>query len=417
MLYHLFTYLETEMNLSGASLFQFLSFRAAAAIILALLICLVFGGKLIAMLNRSQVKDEGRELGLEGEKVKSKTPTMGGLIILGGFLLPVILFCNLSNIYILLMIGVTLWLGLIGFVDDYIKVFKKDKGGLRARAKLIGQFGLGIIVGLVMFFHQDVVVRYDMSRNPDVEIHNEVNRYVNYDASEPREMVEDKAVITYLPFLKNTSFDYASVISFVGDNYQKWAWIIYIPLIMLIVTFLSNGCNITDGLDGLAAGVSIIIVLTLGALAYMSGNSIAANYLNLLYLPGAGELVILCAALIGACIGFMWYNANPAQVFMGDTGSLAIGGIIASLAIVLRMEVLMLVLCGVFIIENISVMLQVGYFKYTKKKYGEGRRIFRMAPLHHHYQKLGYSETKIVVRFWIVQVLLAALTLMILKIR
>ncbi len=422
MFYHLFTYLDKMYNLAGASLFYFISFRAVLSIIIALIISWLFGGRLINRLNNLQVKDEVRKLGLEGENQKSKTPTMGGLIILAAILIPTILLSNFSNVYIWLMVGVTIWLGLIGFADDYIKVFKKDKGGLRARSKLIGQLGLGLIVGVTLYFNSDVIVRKNISKNPDINICNQVNSFERFDAATQtmHTLVDDKVAHSYMPFLKTHTFDYSWFLKFM-DNPSDWAWIIYIPAVMLIVTFISNGCNLTDGLDGLATGVSLIVMVALLLIAYMTGNYIVSDYLHLLHLPGTGELVVFCAAVLGACVGFMWYNANPAQVFMGDTGSLALGGIIASLIVILRLELLIPLLCGIFIIENLSVMIQVGYFKYAKRKHGieyaRNNRVFLMSPLHHHYQKKGMSEVKIVVRFWIVQIMLIALFFLILKIR
>jgi len=419
MLYYLSQYLGEHYNLVGAGLFEFLSFRAGISIILSLLISMVFGEKLINFLQKQQVKETVRKLGLEGEETKQGTPTMGGVVILGSVLLPVILFSDLSNIYIMLMLFVTLSLGAVGFIDDYIKVFLKDKGGLRARSKLIGQFGVGLILGSVLYFHPDVVIRKDITDTPDAVFYHEIDRSVSFDnRGDTKFSVDYKAPETTIPFVKQFDFDYGSVLSFMGDNYHKYGWLIYIPMVMFMLTFISNGANLTDGMDGLATGISAIIVLTLGIFAYVTGNSIFAEYLNIIYLPNTGELLIFSAALFGSCIGFLYFNCYPAQVFMGDTGSLALGGIIASLAIIVRKELFVPILCGVFMIENISVMMQVGWFKYTKRKYGEGRRIFKMAPLHHHYQKLGYPEPKIVTRFWIISVLLAVMAMvMTLKIR
>ncbi len=419
MLYHLFKYLETEFGLSGSSLFEFLTFRAALAIIISLIISWLFGGKLIKFLQGQQVKETVRDLGLAGEKQKQGTPTMGGLIILTAILIPVLLLGDLSNIYIQLMIFVTISLGTVGFVDDYIKVFKKDKGGLAARSKLIGQFFVGTVVALTLWLHPQIVVRQDITDNLDKQFQRESNRFMTFDQQgETRIMVDYRDPVTTIPFVKNTEFNYGSLLGFLGENGRNMGWLLYLPIVILILVFISNGANLTDGMDGLATGVSAIMVVTLGIFAYVSGNSIVSDYLNILYLPRAGELLVFSAAFIGACIGFLWYNAYPAQVFMGDTGSLAIGGIIAALAIVIRKEALIPILCGVFIIENLSVMIQVSYFKYTKRKYGEGRRIFKMAPLHHHFQKQGHHESKIVSRFWIISILLAVLTFIItLKIR
>ncbi len=422
MLYHLFESLKDSHEFAGSGLFEFLSFRASVAIIISLLISMVFGGRLIKFLQKQQVKETVRQLGLEGEKQKQGTPTMGGLIILAAILIPVLLLSNLTNIYVLLMVFVTITLGLVGFIDDYIKVFKKNKGGLAARFKLIGQFAVGLVVGAVLFFHPDVIIRADVTDTPDKTFYRETDRFVTFDnRGEPQFNVEYRgASTTTMPFIKDYDFDYGSVFSWIGlgDYAERWAWLIYIPMVMLILMFISNGCNLTDGMDGLATGISAIIAFTLGIFAYVSGNSILADYLHILYLPNVGELIVFASALLGACLGFLFFNAYPAQSFMGDTGSLALGGIIASLALIVRKELFIPILCGVFIIENISVMLQVSWFKYTKRKYGEGRRIFKMAPLHHHYQKLGYPEPKIVTRFWIISVLLAVLAFVLsLKVR
>lgn len=419
MLYHLIDFLGDKYDIMGAGLLDSLSFRASVASILSLLISLVFGGRLIRFLQKAQVKETVRNLGLEGEKEKQGTPTMGGLIILGAILIPVLFFSNLTNIYVLLMIFVTISLGLVGFVDDYIKIFRKNKAGLAARFKLIGQFAVGLVLGLVLFFHPDVVVRENITDTPNKTFNIEIDRFVSFDEmGEINKHVDYKAPVTTLPFVKDFDLDYGYFVSFLGDDYHKYGWLIYIPIVMFVLTFISNGCNLTDGMDGLATGISAIVALTLGLFAYVSGNVILADYLNILYLPNIGELFIFSAALIGACIGFLFYNAYPAQIFMGDTGSLALGGIIASLALIVRKELFIPILCGIFVLENISVMIQVGWFKYTKKKYGEGRRVFKMAPLHHHYQKLGYPEPKIVARFWIVSVLLAVLAFVLtLKVR
>lgn len=419
MLYHLFDYLERAYELPGAGLFRYLSFRAGVAIMISLIISLLMGNRIISSLKRLQIGETVRDLGLQGQKAKEGTPTMGGLIILLAILVPCLLLARLDNVYILLMLLTTVWMGVIGFIDDYIKVFKKDKQGLKAKFKLFGQIILGLIVGLTMLFHHDVVVRmtpeeaaaggYPVVRH--VQIH---DRTVE---GEWKDMVYCKSSLTNVPFLKGNELDYKKIVAFLGDNAQHWTWIIFIPLMIIIVTAVSNGSNLTDGLDGLATGVSAIIGLALVILAYVSGNTIIADYLNILYIPYSGELVVFGGCFLGACIGFLWYNSFPAKVFMGDTGSLTLGGIIAVMSIALRKELLIPVLCGIFFIETLSVMIQVYYFKYTKRKYGEGRRIFRMAPLHHHFQKLGMHEAKIVTRFWIVGVMLAVLTLITLKVR
>ncbi len=419
MLYHLFQYLDMEFDLPGAGMFKYLSFRAGLAIILSLGISLLLGSRIIRSLKRLQIGEIVRDLGLKGQKEKDGTPTMGGLIILLAILVPCLLLARLDNVYILMLVLTTVWMGVIGFIDDYIKVFKKNKQGLKAKFKLFGQIGLGLIIGLIMLFHHDVVVRV----TPAVAAQNnyEVVRTVHIEdatvAGGQKEMVYCKSTVTNVPFFKSNQMDYKSFLAFLGDNAQKWVWIIFIPLCILIVTAVSNGSNLTDGVDGLATGVSAIIALTLAILAYISGNTIIADYLNILYLPNSGELVIFSSCFLGACIGFLWYNSYPAKVFMGDTGSLTIGAIIAVMAIALRKELLIPVLCGIFLIEILSVMIQVYYFKYTKRKYGKGKRIFKMAPLHHHFQKLGMHESKIVTRFWIVGVMLAVITLITLKVR
>lgn len=418
MLYHIFEYINQNYNIPGAGLFHYISFRAALAIITSLLISLLLGGRIIRLLQTLQVGETVRDIGLKGQIEKQGTPTMGGLLILSAILIPTLLFAKLDNVYILLMILVTVWMGAIGFLDDYIKVFKKDKQGLAGKFKIIGQVGLGLIVGATLFFHEDVVVReniaVDKVKDNIEEV--ELDRVVD-EQGNPYFIVDSKKPVTTIPFLKNHEFDYSSLLAFLGEGYEKWAFIIFIPIVIFIVTAVSNGANLTDGIDGLATGTSAIIGATLGVFAYVSGNIIFSDYLNVMYIPMTGELVIYSAAFIGACIGFLWYNAYPAQVFMGDTGSLAIGGIIAALAIILRKELLIPLFCGIFLVENLSVMLQVGYFKYTKRKNGEGMRLFKMAPLHHHYQKLGFHESKIVSRFWIVGILLAVLTIVTLKIR
>jgi len=404
MLYYLFEYLQSAYDFPGAGLFQYISFRAAMAIITSLLVSLVFGGKIINMIRNKQIGEQVRELGLAGEESKKGTPTMGGLIILAAILIPTLLFAKLDNIYIIIMIVSTLWLGAIGFIDDYIKVYKKDKEGLAGRFKILGQVGIGLIVGLVMVFHSDIVVR------ENIQVSSESSVYGYLDLAQ-------KSSKTTTPFFKNNEFDYHSLTSWMGDAAKDYAWIFFILIVVIIITAVSNGANMTDGLDGLATGTSAIIGATLALFAYVSGNIIAADYLNIMYIPNTGELVIYMSTFVGACVGFMWYNSYPAQVFMGDTGSLALGGIIAVVAILIRKELLIPVLCGIFLIENVSVMLQVGYFKYTKQKFGEGKRIFKMAPLHHHYQKLGMHESKIVTRFWIIGIMLAVITIVTLKLR
>ncbi len=417
MLYHLFQWLSETTDLPGAGLFQYISFRAGGAMILSLLISLFIGKRIIDALRRLQIGETVRNLGLQGENLKAGTPTMGGVIIIAATLIPCLLLARLDNVYILLMITATLWMGAIGFVDDYIKVFKKDKKGLKGVFKILGQVGLGLIVGLTMLLNDGVVVRME----PEKALRNgyEIKKYV-YIKSAPdtyKELVHAKAPITNVPFFKNNELDYSRVLWFLGDRAHEWVWVVFLFMTVFVVTAVSNGANLTDGLDGLAAGVSAIVIMSLGIIAFLSGNAVAADYLKIFYLPYTGELVVFSACLLGACIGFLWYNVYPARVFMGDTGSLTLGGIIAALAIVLRKELLIPVLCGVFLIESLSVMLQVWYFKHTKKKYGEGRRIFKMAPLHHHFQKEGYHEVTISVRFWIVQILLAVLAVITLKIR
>ncbi|MDN4164428.1 phospho-N-acetylmuramoyl-pentapeptide-transferase [Cytophagales bacterium LB-30] len=404
MLYYLFDYLDKQFDLMGAGVFRFISFRAGMAALLSLIITITFGKQLINMLRKKQVGEDIRDLGLEGQMQKKGTPTMGGIIIIAAVVLPTLLFAKLENIYIILALVSILWMGAIGFLDDYIKVFKKNKEGLAGRFKVIGQIGLGLIVGLVLYFHDDVVVR-DF-HEPVTMIESQVEEVKTFD--------DIKSTKTTIPFFKNNELDYKDVLPFVPDEFT---WVLYVLVVIFIVTAVSNGANITDGIDGLAAGTSASIGLTLAIFAYLSGNLIFSEYLNIMYIPNAGELVIFCAAFVGACIGFLWYNSYPAQVFMGDTGSLAIGGVIAVLAISVRKELLIPILCGVFLIENLSVIMQVSYFKYTRKKYGEGRRIFLMSPLHHHYQKKGIHESKIVTRFWTVSILLAIITLATLKLR
>ena len=410
MLYYLFEYLEKEYQFPGASLFGFLTFRAALAIILSLLISTIFGKKIISILQRKQVGETIRDLGLDGQKEKAGTPTMGGLIIILATLVPVLLVAKLDNIYILLLLMTTLWMGAIGFTDDYIKKFKNDKEGLKGKFKVIGQVGLGVIVGLTLFFHSEVTIKEQIPIQERVTV---------AEAQRPLKQFypEIKSTKTTIPFVKANEFDYADLITWIHPSLEQYAWIVFVFVVIFIITAVSNGANLTDGIDGLAAGTSAIIVLTLGIFAWVSGNIIFSDYLNIMYIPRVEEITIYIAAFVGALIGFLWYNTFPAQVFMGDTGSLTIGGIIDVIAIAVRKEWLIPLLCGIFVIENLSVVLQVGYFKYTKKKFGTGRRIFKMSPLHHHYQKLGYHESKIVTRFWIVGILLAILTIVTLKIR
>ena len=399
MLYHLFDFLERNYQLPGASLFQFLSFRAALATLTGLIIGSVFGKSIIGLLRQKQIGERIRDLGLDGQAQKAGTPTMGGLIIIGATLIPALLFTNLTNVYIQLLILTTVWMGSIGFIDDYIKKFKNDKDGLKGVFKIIGQVGLGVVVGAVLYFHPQVTLREE---SVGVSL---------------RESVEVKSVKTNLPFFKNNELDYADFLTFFSEDWAQYSWVVFILVVIFIITAVSNGANLTDGIDGLAAGSSVIIVLTLLIMAWVSGNVLFADYLNIFYLPRVGEVVVFSGAFIGGLIGFLWYNAYPAQVFMGDTGSLTIGGLIAVIALIVRKELLIPVLCGVFLAESLSVMSQVGYFKYTKKKFGAGKRIFLMAPLHHHYQKKGYHESKIVTRFLIVGILLAVLSIVTLKIR
>lgn len=421
MLYHLFHYLRENFSLTGAGMFNFITFRAAMAVILSLVITLLFGKKLINYLQKKQIGETIRDLGLQGEKEKRGTPTMGGLIIIGGIVLPTLLFAKLDNIYILMMLLSTLWLGLIGFLDDYIKVFRKNKEGLQGKFKVIGQIGLGIIIGYTMYYHNDIVITREVKQGATI-LYSNTEKIVSEpytrmdDKGKNHTYVQVKAPVTTVPFVKNHELSYSKMSSFLGETAQKWLTpTIYIIFVIFIITAVSNGANITDGIDGLATGVSAVSGLTFGIFAYLSGNYIFAEYLNIMHIPNLGELSIFTGAFVGACIGFLWYNAHPAQVFMGDTGSLALGGIIASLAIIVRKELLIPIICGVFLVENLSVMIQVAYFKYTKKKYGEGRRIFLMSPLHHHYQKLGYHESKIVTRFWIIAIMCAVFSVVTLK--
>lgn len=414
MFYYLFTYLD-GLDIPGAGLFNFISFRTALAVITSLIISMIYGKKIIRYLQRKQIGETVRDLGLEGQYQKQGTPTMGGLIIIAAILVPVLLFAKLDNVYIILMIITTIWLGIIGFLDDYIKVFKKNKEGLKGKFKVFGQIGLGLIVGLTVYLSKDIVIR----ENPSIDSAHLIE-VVDNNTDDPEQVViqnDKKSLKTTIPFLKNNEFDYSKILWFWEGKHEWIMGIIFVIIVIFIVTFVSNGANMTDGLDGLAAGTSAIIGSTLGIFAYVSGNVIFAEYLKIMYIPEIGELVIFSGAFIGATIGFIWYNSFPAQVFMGDTGSLTIGGIIAVLAILVRKELLIPILCGIFLMENLSVVMQVAYFKYTKRKFGEGKRIFLMAPLHHHYQKKGIPEAKIVSRFWIVGIILAVITVVTLKIR
>ncbi|NBC83698.1 MAG: phospho-N-acetylmuramoyl-pentapeptide-transferase [Bacteroidetes bacterium] len=415
MLYYLFTYLHEAYDLPGAGLFQYLSFRSAMAIITSLLISALFGKKIIRILQKAQIGESIRDLGLEGQMQKKGTPTMGGLIILGSILIPALLFGELLNIYIILMLVTTIWLGLVGFADDYIKVFKKNKKGLEGKLKILGQVMLGLFVGAVIYFHPDIVIREKV-----LDENSQPIKKVVVEEGEFKEIFitrDIKSTKVNIPFFKNNEFDYSKLLWFMDSKAKDRAWIVVIFAVIIIVTAVSNGANMTDGLDGLAAGTSASMGITLGVLAYLSGNFIFADYLSIMYIPHTGELVVFMSAVIGALIGFLWYNSYPAQVFMGDTGSLSIGGIIAVYSVLIRKELLIPILCGIFLVESLSVMMQVGYFKYTKRKFGEGRRIFKMAPLHHHYQVKGYPEPKIVTRFWIIGILLAVVTIVTLKIR
>ncbi|HRN93539.1 MAG: phospho-N-acetylmuramoyl-pentapeptide-transferase [Chitinophagales bacterium] len=417
MLYYLFRWLDVQYDFPGAGLFNYISFRAAMALLLSLVISLVYGKNIIDFLRKKQIGETIRELGLEGEKTKKGTPTMGGLIILSAILIPTLLFAKIGSVYIILLLITTVWLGIIGALDDYIKVFKKDKKGLSGKFKIIGQVGLGIIVGTVLYFNGNVVIKDEI---PTGEVYkydsNEVTK-VTDDKGVAHYMITEKSTITTLPFIKNQEIDYERILGSINEEWTKYTWLIFIPIVIFIITAVSNAANLTDGIDGLAAGSASIIGATLLVFAYVSGNIIFADYLNIMYIPNVGELVIFCAAFIGACVGFLWYNAYPAQVFMGDTGSLALGGIIATMALCVRKELLLPLICGVFLVETVSVMMQVSYFKYTKRKYGEGRRIFLMSPLHHHFQKMGIHESKIVSRFWIIGIMLAVLSIVTLKIQ
>jgi len=418
MLYYLFTFLDKAYNVPGAGMFQFISFRAAMATIFSLFISLIYGKRIINYLRAKQIGETVRELGLEGQMAKTGTPTMGGLIILGALLIPTLLFAKILNIYILLMLFVTVWLGLIGFLDDYIKVFRKNKEGLAGRFKIIGQVVAGLVVGSVLYFNHGIVIR---ERVPEKRTEIKSSTLSAFEQTKDHnkkfKTTPEKSTKTTIPFFKNNEFDYAFLLKWIGDDYRKYAWLIFIPMVIFVITAISNGANLTDGMDGLATGTSAVIAATLGLLAWVSGNIVFADYLNIMYIPNTGELVVFIFALVGACVGFLWYNSYPAQIFMGDTGSLALGGIIAALAIMIRKELLIPILCGIFIAENLSVVIQVFYFKYTRKRTGEGKRIFLMAPLHHHYQKKGYPEPKIVMRFLIIGIALALASIITLKIR
>jgi len=420
MLYYLFQFLDAQFDIPGAGVFQYISFRAAMSIITSLVISMLIGKRIIQYLQLKQVGEIIRDLDLEGQMKKKGTPTMGGIIILASIIIPVLLFARLDNVYVILMLVTTVWLGAIGFADDYIKVFKKNKEGLAGRFKILGQIGIGIIVGATLYFNDTVLVKNRISeggQTVEVSVDGEMTEMT----TAPKFSEADHSLITTIPFMKNNEFDYSSLLFFMGDKAKDWGWLVFIPIVIFIVTAVSNGANLTDGLDGLATGTSAIIGVTLALLAWVSGNIIFADYLNIMYIPGSGELVVYIAAFVGACVGFLWYNQYPAQVFMGDTGSLALGGIIAVFAIMIRKELLIPILCGIFLAENLSVMAQVSYFKLQKRRrgleYAQANRLFRMAPLHHHFQKLGMHEVKITGRFWIVGIMLAVLTVVTLKLR
>lgn len=408
MLYYLFDFLDKQYNIPGAGVFQYITFRSGVAVILSLVLSTLYGKKIIEILRRKQVGESVRDLGLDGQNQKVGTPTMGGIIIIFSTLIPVFLFAKINNIYVILLIVTTIWMGTIGFIDDYIKVFRKNKEGLKGKFKVIGQVGLGLFVGSVLYFHPDVTVRKDTMSQNIFKDNNQV---------EVVQRVNEKSTATTIPFLKNNELDYALILKPFTEDYQKWAWLIFIPIVIFIVTAVSNAANLTDGIDGLAAGTSAISVVTLGIFTFLTGNIIFSNYLNIMYIPNTGEMTVFISAFSGALIGFLWYNSFPASVFMGDTGSLTIGGVIAVIAIAIKKELLLPIMCGIFVAENLSVIIQVAYFKYTKKKFGEGKRVFLMSPLHHHYQKLGYHESKIVTRFWIVSIVLAVFSIVTLKLR
>ena len=417
MLYYLFTWLDKAFNFPGAGVFQYISFRAAMSVITSLIIMLIFGKPFIKWLRKKQIGETVRDLKLEGQKEKEGTPTMGGLLILAAIVIPTLLFAKLDNIYVLIMLGTTVWLGLIGFIDDYIKVFKKHKEGLRGKYKVIGQVLLGLAVGLLIMYHPDITIKETSSVESYVASHN-VNIGDNFERAKS-EFAKDpiKSTKTTIPFVKSNELDYAKTITWMGDWAKKWVWLVYVVIVIFVVTATSNGANLTDGIDGLATGTSAIIGSTLAILAWVSGNIIFANYLNIMFLPNIGELAIFITAFVGATLGFLWYNSHPAEIFMGDTGSLAIGGIIAVFALLIRKELLIPIMCGIFLMESLSVIIQTTHFKRTKKKYGEGRRVFLMAPLHHHYQKKGIKEEKIVMRFYLIGILLAVISIVTLKLR
>lgn len=413
MLYYLFSFLEKNYSVPGAGVFQYITFRMAMAVITSLIITTVYGRRLIDYLRYKQVGETVRNLGLEGQMQKAGTPTMGGIIIIMGILIPTLLFAKLENVYVLMMMGTTIWLGAIGFLDDYIKVFRKNKEGLAGRFKITGQVGLALIIGFTMYSNPDIIIRQEVK--PPITVDAKVDFHMK--GNKPVYTQDFRSTKTTMPFYKNNEFDYGKVLKFLGKGYERYDLLVFMFFVIIIITAISNGANITDGIDGLATGTSAIIGVTLAILAYVSGNTVIADYLNIMYIPDSGELVVFAGAFVGACVGFLWYNSYPAQVFMGDTGSLAIGGIIAVFAIMIRKELMLPLLCGVFLIENLSVIMQVSWFKFTKKRYGEGRRIFLMAPLHHHYQKKGFHEAKIVTRFWIISIMLAILAVITLKLR
>lgn len=416
MLYYLFQYLH-ELGVPGAGVFQYISFRAAMAIMVSLLISMVFGKSIIEMIRNQQVGESVRDLGLDGQMAKAGTPTMGGLIILASIIIPTLLFAKLDNIYVIMLLVSTVWLGAIGFIDDYIKVFKKNKEGLSGKFKIVGQIGIGIIVGSILYFNSDVVVRHKVADGATNVAQAETGNLVKDTEAKAFVWGETRSTKTTIPFVKDNEFDYKWFLSWLSKDLLQYTWLIYIPIVILIITAMSNGANMTDGIDGLAAGTSGVIGVAIAIFAFVSGNQMLSDYLNVMYIPHSGEIVIFSAAFVGACIGFLWYNAYPAQVFMGDTGSLALGGIIAVMSLSVRKELILPILAGIFLVENLSVMIQVGYFKYTKKKFGEGKRVFLMAPLHHHYQKQGIHESKIVSRFWIVGIMLAVISIVTLKLR
>jgi phospho-N-acetylmuramoyl-pentapeptide-transferase len=417
MLYYLFTYLNKNYSIPGAGVFQYITFRMAMAVIVSLIVTTVYGRRLIDYLRFKQVGETVRNLGLEGQMQKAGTPTMGGIIIILGILIPTLLFAKLDNVYVILMIVTTLWLGAIGFLDDYIKVFKKNKEGLAGKFKITGQVGLALIVGFTMYNNKSIVIQQQVKLPVKIDAPVDFHLKSTPQGNVPIYTQDVKSTKTTVPFYKNNEFDYGKMLKFLGHGYEKYTLVVFLFFMIVIITAISNGANITDGIDGLATGTSAIIGITLAILAYVSGNIVISDYLNIMYIPNSGELVIFAGAFVGACVGFLWYNSYPAQVFMGDTGSLAIGGIIAVFAIMIRKELMLPLLCGIFLVENVSVMMQVGWFKYTRNKYGEGRRIFLMSPLHHHYQKKGFHEAKIVTRFWIIGIMLAILTIITLKLR